>query len=67
MNALVIIGTCSTVISKMTVLLTCFALIAILLDMTITLTLEAIYVISYYLFDLRFFSGFSLPYEVLPF
>ena len=44
MNTLVAIGTCSTVISEMTVFLACFALNAILLDMSITLTLEAIYV-----------------------
>ena len=44
MNALVAIGTCSTVFSEMTVLLTCYALNAILLDMSIALTLEAVYV-----------------------
>jgi hypothetical protein len=44
MNTLVAIGTCSTVISEMTVFLACFALNAILLDISITLTLEAIYI-----------------------
>ena len=44
MNTLVAIGTCSSVISEMSVFLACFALNAILLDMSITLTLEAVYV-----------------------
>ncbi len=44
MNTLVAIGTCSTVILEMTVFLACFVLNAILLDMSITLALEAIYV-----------------------
>ena len=44
MNTLVAIGTCSTVFSEMSEFLAYFALYAVLLDMSITLTLEAIYV-----------------------
>jgi hypothetical protein len=77
MNTFMTIGTCATVISTMTVLFACFALNVIILDMSISLTLEAENVTGVYLlwnFCLPFLLirfmvlfGLSFPFEVLPF
>ena len=62
MNTFMTIGTCATVISTMTILFACFALNAILLDMSISLTLEAENVTGVYLP-----WNFRLPFLLIRF